>query len=143
MINIRNFQITDLSEIAKIEILCFSQPWSYDALCDFTKYNHNHILVAEKDNKVAGYITYSAILDEVQIANVATHPDFRRQGIGKKLIEALISNSNGCSVITLEVRQSNQPAKNLYAKCGFEITATRKNFYSSPVEDAILMNYTF
>ena len=143
MINIRTFKKDDLNEIAIIESLCFSTPWSHNALCDFAGYEHNSILVAEQDNGVVGYITYSCIIDEIQIANVATHPDYRKQDVAKNLVETLKTLNKDFSIITLEVRQSNIPAQNLYQKCGFEIAGKRRNFYSSPTEDAILMNYTF
>lgn len=145
MINITKFDNIDLIEIAEIELLCFSSPWSFNALNEFTKYEHNKILVAKIDSKIAGYVTYTCIFDEIQIANVATHPNYRKQGIAYALIGHLISDgkSNNSALITLEVRTSNIPAINLYKKCGFESCGLRKNYYSYPTEDAILMNYTF
>ena len=142
---IRNYNTHDLEAIAEIEKLCFSSPWSLNALNDFIKFPHNRILVATTNNTVVGYITHTCIFDEIQIANVATHPKFRKQGIAFALIENLInSNNNGdVAIITLEVRQSNIPAQNLYTKCNFDVAGTRKNYYSSPTEDAILMNFTF
>ena len=132
----------DLKAVAEIESVSINPPWSYKAISDFAEYDTNRILVAKIDNKVVGYITYSVVLDEVQIANVATHPDFRQQGVGKKLLTFLyeISKQNNMYVITLEVRQSNTPAIGLYEKCGYQEVGRRKNYYKNPAEDAILYN---
>lgn len=141
---VRDFSETDLLRISEIESLSINPPWSYKAICDFSECQTSRILVADFSGTIAGYITYSVVLDEVQIANVAVHPDFRRCGIGEKLLTKLYNNSkesNMC-LITLEVRQSNTPAINLYTKCGYLECGRRKGYYKSPAEDAILMNLT-
>ena len=132
----------DLEAISEIEKVSINPPWSYKAICDFAECDTSRILVAKLDNVVVGYITYSVVLDEVQIANVATHPEYRRRGIGEKLLNFLYdeSKASGMYVITLEVRQSNEPAINLYRKCGYDEVGRRKNYYKNPTEDAILMN---
>ena len=133
----------DLIHIAELEKMCFSEPWSLKALQDFVKIPTNHILVANYCNKrIAGYITYSTVLDEVQIANIAVHTDFRRRKIGQDLLKTLYANSKSSHmrVITLEVRASNASAIALYEKCRYLMVGRRKNFYKNPTEDAILMN---
>ena len=132
----------DLQAIADIESLSINPPWSFKAISDFSKYETSRILVAKCNNMVVSYITYSVVVDEMQIANIATHPDFRRLGIAKMLLSSLFEeakNGNIC-VITLEVRHTNTPAICLYKKCGFSEVGKRKNYYKNPVEDAILMN---
>ena len=143
-INISHHKEKDLEAIAEIERVSINPPWSYSAICDFAKCHTSRILVALTDEKVLGYITYSQVLDEVQIANVAIHPDSRRQGIAEKLLNYLFSQSKALDmyVITLEVRQSNEPAIRLYKKCGYTEVGRRKNYYKNPTEDAILMNLT-
>lgn len=142
-IQYRQFKEQDLVHIAEIEKMCFAEPWSLKALQDFVKHPTNHILVANHCNKrIAGYITYSTVLDEVQIANIAVHEDYRRRKIGQDLLKTLYSNAiiSGMKVITLEVRESNAPAIALYEKCKYATVGRRKHFYSDPKEDAILMN---
>ena len=143
-IYVSHFEKNELSAIAEIENLSINPPWSYKAICDFSEYNTNRIITAKIDGVVAGYITYSVIIDEVQIANVAVHPDFRRKGIAEKLLRFLIDEAKESNmfVITLEVRNSNIPAIKLYEKCDFSNVGVRKNYYKNPVEDAILMNLT-
>ena len=132
----------DLNAIAEIERVSINPPWSFKAICDFAECNTSRILVAKIDNTVVGYITYSVVLDEVQIANIATHPDYRRRGIGEKLLMHLYneSMSENMFVITLEERESNEPANRLYEKCGYSEVGRRKNYYKNPTEDALLMN---
>ena len=138
----RYYKKEDLEDISKIEQLSINPPWSFKALCEFSECSTSKILVASYDKCVFGYITYSVVLDEIQIANVAVHPDNRRCGIAKNLLKSLYANSktNGISVITLEVRESNLPAINLYTQLGYREVGRCKNYYKSPTEDAILMN---
>ena len=141
---ISDFSDSDLKAIAEIEQISINPPWSYKAICDFARQDTSRILVAKIGTTVAGYITYSVVLDEVQIANVAVHPDFRRMGVGENLLTTLSENEkkNNMSFITLEVRQSNTPAIRLYEKCGYIVIGRRKNYYKNPTEDALLYNLT-
>ena len=141
---ISHHNIKDLEAISQIEALSINPPWSYKAICDFAEFDTNRILVARANDAVVAYITYSVVLDEVQIANVATHPNYRRMGIAEKLLRQLYSQSKdaGMSVITLEVRHTNEPAITLYQKCGYLEVGRRKNYYKNPTEDALLMNLT-
>ena len=138
----RYFVKDDLKQIAEIEKTSINPPWSYNAICEFSECETSRILVAYNSEVILGYITYSVVLDEVQIANVAVHSSFRRLGIAKNLLKTLYANSkaNGMGIITLEVRESNEAAKRLYSRCGYIEAGRRKNYYKSPNEDAILMN---
>ena len=131
-----------VKEIAETEEKCFSEPWSESAVSEFLSYSYNGALVCLCDGEFAGYITYTAVCDEVQIANVATDPSFRRKGVGMYLVEELkkVAVEKKSAVIMLEVRAGNIPAISLYEKAGFEKVGVRKNFYKKPDEDAILMN---
>ena len=99
------------------------------------------LLVAEQDGKTAGYVGCQTVLDEGYITNVAVSPDFRRQGIARALIAELTAKAeeNKLAFVTLEVRESNAPAIALYTGAGFAPVGKRKNFYSNPTENAVLM----
>lgn len=141
----RFHSLEDLDTIADLEEAIFNPPWSKKALCEFVAYDTNKILVASLNGFVVGYITYSTVLDEIQIANVAVNTEHRKRGIAQGLLRALhdIGSKNNIKVITLEVRQSNDAAICLYEKMGYKKTGVRKNFYSKPIEDSILMDYAF
>ena len=133
-----------ISQIAKLEEVCFSTPWSEKVIEDAYK-TGTKFFVFEKDNIVLGYVGISAILDEGYITNVAVFPEYRNQGIASALLEYLfdIANDNGLSFISLEVRESNQNAISLYQKFGFKTEGKRKNFYTNPTEDALIMTKRF
>jgi ribosomal-protein-alanine N-acetyltransferase len=99
------------------------------------------VIIHEPDQKVAGYIMYWQIRDEVQINNIALHPDFRGRGSGEAALKAILNEvrGKGATFVTLEMRPSNMPAVSLYRKLGFKILGTRKSYYSNPVEDAYVM----
>lgn len=91
------------------------------------------------DNKMVGYLEYSLIYDRIEIDNLMVIDEYRRQGIGTKLMAYLVSEAIELKVvnITLEVRVSNEIARNLYKKFGFREVALRKYYYGD--EDGILM----
>lgn len=128
-----------LDTLAEIEKACFHTPWSADMLRE--ELGKGIFLVAEQDGAVAGYVGCQTVLDEGYITNVAVSPDCRRQGIGRALVGALASHARGqgLSFVTLEVRASNAPALALYEGAGFRRVGVRKNFYTAPAEDAVLM----
>lgn len=145
-----NFTITQMQakhipHIALLEKECFSQPWSENALLQELKNTNSHFLVAESDGDVAGYIGVQEICSEAYITNVAVFNKFRKNGIGKALVEAAREGAlqRNCEFITLEVRQSNKNAISLYEASGFEKVGVRKNFYSHPTEDAVLYTKYF
>ncbi|MCR5352776.1 MAG: ribosomal protein S18-alanine N-acetyltransferase [Clostridiales bacterium] len=131
-------------DIAELEKLCFSEPWSENAVNEFLKYENNRFLIAkcEKDGSFAGYIGFSQVLDELHIANIAVKPGHRRKGAADMLLYELErkAKDGNISLLTLEVRKSNYPAIKLYEKHGYKAVGERKDFYLSPKEDAVLMN---
>lgn len=130
-----------VTELAKIEELCFSAPWSEKSIAEELDNGSSHFLVCESAEKVLGYIGVQEICGEAYITNVAVHPDYRRFGLGERLIESADEGAynRNCEFITLEVRKSNSPAIALYTKEGYNVAGERKNFYSDPVEDGIIM----
>lgn len=132
-----------VDEVAEIERLSFSTPWSKDSIeMEVSKNKCAKYIVAVKDNRVVGFAGMWLIIDEGHITNIAVHPDFRGQGIGNMLVEGLLEEckKKGISYLTLEVRRSNQVAINLYKKYGFEIYGIRKNYYQDTMEDAFIMS---
>ena len=90
---------------------------------------------------VLGYGGFWAIADEGHITNVAVHPINRKMGCGSKIVQAMLAKATllGLRLLTLEVRRSNEAAKRLYEKYGFEVVGERRKYYSQPTEDALLM----
>ena len=130
-----------IDAIEEMEKQCFSAPWTREQLLSQLPDNRHEFLVAELKGRAAGYVGMMCVLDEGYISNVAVAPDCRRQGLADALIRELMSRAEkrGLAFVTLEVRSGNEPAKALYAKHGFIPVGIRKNYYSSPREDAILM----
>ena len=143
--NIRKMNDTDISFVAQIEKECFSSPWSEEGLKSEVNNPSAEFFVLEKDGAVAAYMGMHTVLDECYIANVAVKGEHRKKGYGQRLVEnALeVAENKGCSFITLEVRISNLAAISLYEKCGFEKMGERKNFYSAPTENALIMTKYF
>ncbi len=144
-----NFEIVKMRaehipEIARLEAECFSQPWSENALSEELKNENSHFLAAVSD-RVLGYIGVQEICGEAYITNVAVFGEYRKEGIGRKLLNEACSGAKerGCEFITLEVRESNSAAIALYESEGFEKAGVRKNFYSSPPENGIIYTKNF
>ena len=133
-------------QIEAIEQACFSVPWTSGQILSQLK-DDTHEFLAALDNtgKVLGYVGMMTVLDEGYIANVAVDPAHRRRGIGDRLIERLteIAAERRLSFVTLEVRAGNRPAIALYEKHGFAPAGLRRNYYTRPREDALLMTKTF
>lgn len=138
--SIRPMEKGDISAVAEIEKQCFSSPWSEEAISDSFD-NGTMFFVAENKNGVIGYSGVQITLDEAYVYNIATSPFFRGFGVGTALTEKLsdCAKEKGASFISLEVRESNQTAISIYEKIGFKEVGKRKNFYSSPREDGIIM----
>ena len=130
-----------LDGVAELEKLCFSQPWSAKSLELLTKEGIGTGVVCRCDGIVCAYGGMLVAVDEGQITNIATHPDYRRQGYGKAVVEALIkyAKNNRLESISLEVRESNRAAIELYSSLGFKVEGKRKDFYTNPREAALVM----
>ena len=130
-----------VAQIAALEKICFSDPWSLKSVQSELDDPLSLWLVAVEEERVAGYIGSQSVLGESDMMNVAVHPDFRRQGIGQMLVTALADELKqaGNRCLTLEVRASNAPAITMYQKLGFEQVGLRKNYYRNPREDAKIL----
>lgn len=131
--------------VCKIEEACFAHPWSRQSVESELANENSVFIVAVEGEKVIGYIGMSVVIDEGYIFNVAVDADFRRKGVGTALINELVTygKKNDLCFITLEVRESNQAAISLYSDFGFIKVGERKNYYSDPAENAILMTKYF
>lgn len=141
---IRFFKAGDEKAIAALEKECFSKPWSEEAVLESFE-NGTAFLIFEEKGEVLGYAGLQVVLGEGYITNIAVTETARGRGIGKSLVTELINfdKSNSLEFISLEVRESNTNAISLYTKCGFEVVGKRKNFYTLPTEDAIIMTKEF
>lgn len=140
---IREMTGSDISEIAELEKVCFSEPWSETSLRDELTNETARFYVLRDSENLLGYIGANNVCNEVYITNVAVNEKYRGNGYGKILVNHLIKQSEleRAFFITLEVRKSNKNAIKLYEKCGFKFIGERKNFYSKPTEDALIYTY--
>ena len=142
-IEIKRVTLQMLSDIADIERECFSSPWSESGL-EMLLGDSAVGFAAFCEERLVGYVGMMTVLDEGQITNVAVRGDFRRKGCAKALLCALeeYARENGIVFLSLEVRRSNEAARGLYLADGWRDAGVRRNFYSLPTEDAIVMTKT-
>lgn len=133
-----------IKEIARLEEICFSEPWSEEGILEAYRLG-TKFFAAEADKKLIGYIGIKAVIDEGYITNIAVFPEFRRRGVAKALLNKVFefAKEKGLSFVSLEVRPSNTEAVSLYEKTGFREEGRRKNFYRLPLEDALIMTKRF
>ena len=138
---IETMKSSHVAQIAQLEKICFSDPWSEKSIASELDNELAFWLTAMEGEQVAGYIGSQTVMDESDMMNVAVHPDFRRKGIAEALVNALVEalKSKGSRCLTLEVRASNVPAITLYGKLGFSEIGRRKNYYRNPREDALIL----
>lgn len=139
VIELMNFD--DIKNVVELENKSFTIPWREESFLQELSNNLALYLVAKTEGKAVGYIGVWKILNEGHITNLAVHPDYRNQGIGKALISELLllCMKDGIDSFTLEVRKSNLTAQKLYKDLGFAESGVRKNYYSDNNEDAIIM----
>lgn len=142
MIEIVDTGLEHIDEIAELEKQCFSIPWTSEQLASqLTDNMHICLAAVDGEGRTVGYVGLMYVLDEGYISNVAVAPAHRREGIGGMLLDTLRERAEekGLAFLTLEVRQTNEPAKSLYKKHGYVEVGLRKGYYAKPTEDAILM----
>ena len=135
-----------LDEVAELERICFSTPWSRNMLAEELDNLLSAFLVALDDfGRVVGYAGLQVVLDEGYITNIAVRPECRKQGVAGKLLQVFLdfAEANKLAFLTLEVRASNYDAIALYGTRGFRSVGRRKNYYEHPREDALIMTREF
>ena len=135
-----------VASVAAIEKECFGlDAWSEKSVASELTNKLSLWLVAVDGDRVAGYVGSQTVCGETDMMNVAVTADYRRQGLGEKLVLELVEELKaiGSQCLTLEVRDSNTPARSLYEKLGFIQTGLRKNYYRNPKEDAYILRKEF
>lgn len=135
------FYHADIPAIEEIEKLCFSEPWSDASFAFSLSAPFTYCASIRSGGSLIGYCVFSLLFGEAEIQNIAIAPDARRNGAAEALLRSVLDvcHSEGCESVFLEVRQSNLPARALYEKLGFCNYGVRKDYYSKPTEDAVLM----
>lgn len=142
MISFRPMAQIDLDKVLEIEKQSFVNPVSKNKLIKEISYNHlARYYIMLLDDIIIGYFGMWIISDEGHILNIAIDPKYRGKGYGNNLLIELIkiAKENLVNKLTLEVRETNEPAKNLYKKYQFKVLGRRKDYYREPTEDALIM----
>lgn len=140
---IRRMKQEDAVEVAVLEKINFSLPWSEQSFREAAARNENIYVVAEENEEILGYAGAWGVFSEADITNVCVKAESRGRGIGTKLLRFLMEEGKkeNIKIFFLEVRESNAAAIALYKKIGFYKVGIRKNFYEKPVENGIVMSY--
>jgi [ribosomal protein S18]-alanine N-acetyltransferase len=142
LLDIAAMRLADVSEVLRVESLCFPTPWPRNAFHnELTENKLAHYFVARFDDRIVGYGGLWVILEDAHITTVAVDPAHQRKRFGEQLLIQLIEEAigRGARWITLEVRESNTAAQNLYKKYGFTVVSTRRGYYSDNDENALVM----
>ena len=132
---------THVPQVAELEKLCFSDPWSERSVASELTNVYSYWLIAADGDRLVGYVGSQSSFDEADMMNIAVHPDYRRMGIAERLVISLCEAlaQKDIRALLLEVRASNEPAKALYGKLGFVQVGCRPNYYRNPREDALIL----
>lgn len=130
-----------VAQVAELEKICFSDPWSENSVASELENSLAYWLVAVEGVTVAGYVGSQTVMGETDMMNIAVRPDYRRKGVAEDLVNALVDalKEQGSHCLTLEVRASNEPAQKLYEKLGFTLIGKRPRYYHNPREDALIL----
>ena len=138
---IRRMEPCHLEQTAWLEKVCFSENWSYQLLEAGIHSLYDVYYVWEQESRILGYCCLRLLAGEGEIQRIAVLPEYRRLGIGRKMMEAMVNDAmaNQVHAISLEVRESNFAARRLYESFGFAAEAVRRGYYHNPLEDALIM----
>ena len=130
-----------VAQVAALEKVCFSDPWSENSIASELRNPLSLWLVAMDGEALAGYVGSQAVMGEADMMNVAVSPDYRRQGIAGELVTRLVEElkGRGNHSLALEVRESNFGAIALYQKLGFTQVGYRPGYYRNPKEGALIL----
>ena len=141
MIEVRAATEDDVPRILKIVQESISPAWTHAALLSEIFRVDSFFLIAVEDKKISGFVILRQMADEGELLQIAVDKTTRRRGIAGQLMDVVLSRATECAIksVFLEVRKSNEAAMCLYKKHGFEFVRYRKDYYSSPLEDAVVM----
>ncbi len=132
----------DLDDVLALDAMCFHRPWTRaDYERELADASRCFIYLARHDGAAIGYCGFWRIFDEIHLNNFAVHPAWRRQGVGRALLTHVLAVADdiGAPNVTLEVRASNTAAIALYENAGFTPAGRRRDYYTHPVEDALIL----
>jgi [ribosomal protein S18]-alanine N-acetyltransferase len=137
-----NLREDHVAGLIDIELDAYPEPWTERMFREEARNPRSYFFVARLHGDIAGYGGFWLVLDEVHITSVTIRRELRRLGYGRELLEHLIATARvaGGRVATLEVRESNEAARQLYGSMGFEPVGVRKGYYPRSGEDAIVMS---
>jgi len=138
----RKMTLEDIPAVVELDQISFSLPWPERSFrYEVTGNPASRCWVAELDGRLVGMLVGWLLVDEIHVATIATHPDFRRQGIARSLLSYTLQRAadEGAQSSFLEVRESNLAAQEMYRQFGYEVAGRRKRYYKDNDEDAILM----
>jgi [ribosomal protein S18]-alanine N-acetyltransferase len=168
-LTLRYMQLPDIPQVVTIDNLAFDPPWSARSYSyEVSESNYSHMVVLEQgeapkpaagwrrivqnlsgatspEKRIVGYGGLWHIMDEAHISTIATHPEFRRRGLGEVLLAGMIRRALTLKsdYLVLEVRVSNTNAQNLYAKYDFKTVGVKRRYYHNNGEDAYEMHLYF
>ena len=138
----REMTLSDIEQVYAIECSCFTQPWSVESLIgELVRNNIAYYVVAEADGRIVGYAGIWVMFDEAHMTNIAVIPEYRRMGVATNIILSMMryAAGKGAEKMTLEVREFNFKAQNLYASLDFKKVGIRKKYYSDTGENAFIL----
>ena len=133
----------DIDDVLALEEVSFTNPWTRAMY--LTELENGGVsfcfLARDISRRVVGFCSFWRVLDELHINNLAVLPEARRKGVASMLLQFVVQQgvALGARRATLEVRRSNEPARLLYERFGFSVSAVRRDYYSKPVEDALIL----
>ena len=137
----REMSVEDLEQVVEIEKALFSDPWTKEGFFTFLTKENTMFFVVEEKEKILAYCSMQTVLDEGDILNVAVRSDRQKEGIGYFLVDSLLKMAEmiGIHIVHLEVREGNGTARRLYERLGFKEDGLRRDYYTDPTENAVLM----
>lgn len=138
---LRDMQPSDLVSVVAIERASYSVPWSEATFRGLLRRRDAEMIVAESGDAVVGFTIFWCVVDQAELGNVAVQEEWRGRGLGALLVADVLERAGrrGVREVFLEVRPTNEVARRLYERFGFEYVGRRRNYYQQPVEDALVL----